>query len=200
MPRWARVARLERVAVLGLVLLLLVGALWAGLAGWIRPFASLLVVAGVAGAFLVRVQTRLPYDGGVWLTRNGVVHRLAGLTWSTRWDDVTGLRIDPHQGDLLVDVRGEAAPRRISTHLLVLAPGALALLIEAYRDHPVRRTELGTQASLDLAEQVRRDAQPTDYRPPVHGALRPSGGAVLVVTLVVIALFLALVALGRATG
>lgn len=197
-PRWATAARVGRLVLAGLVLAAVVGGFVAALAAEWGVVLLLLVISTVVAALLVRDSRTMPFDGGVWLMPAGMVHTWGRRTWSVDWDEVGGARLEPGSGDVLVTTRGGV--ERVSTHLLVVSHRTLTTLIGTLAAEPQRRATLGTDAGLRWVTEVRAALDASGFEPTVHHAPRVTSGMVLTLSLVLVAVFLALAALGRASG
>lgn len=197
-PRWTIAARAGRVVLAAIVASAVAGGVVAGLAAEWGVVLLLLGISTIVAALLVRDSRKMPYDGGVWLTPAGMVHRWGGRTWSVAWDEVDDARLDPGSGDVVVTTRSGA--ERVSTHLLVVSHRTLTMLIGTLAAEPHRRAALGTDAGLRWVSDVRATLDASGFEPTVHHAPKVTSGMVFTLSLVLAAVFLALAALGRAGG
>lgn len=199
-PRWSAPVRLGVAIMVVLVVAAVVAAGLAFLRGSPALGVVLLVLAALVAGVLARNMSRNPFNGGVWLTPTSLSTSRGRDSWTVPWDDVVSVAYAGSQQDIGIRSRSDGAERVISSHLLVMAPGAVMTLIDLYSHDSARRSELGTERCLDEAGTVRAAYGGTGFRPVVQGSPTATRGAMFTGALVLAGLVLALAALGRASS
>ena len=163
--------------------------------------AGVLLVAGlVLLGYLVRSVLLLPFDGGVWLSPSGLTHRWRRREWQVAWSDVEGAQVEgaaagKHELDVRVLLRS-GDTRTISTHLLVLDPVALSVVVEGLAGPQSQGSRfIGSEAHLRDTETVRSAHVPSRF--VVRGAGRVTTRGMFAAISVVVVVIFALAALGR---
>ena len=163
--------------------------------------AGALLVAGlVLLGFFVRGVLVLPFDGGVWLAPSGLTHRWRRREWQVSWSDVAGAHVEgaaagAHELDVRVRLRS-GGERAISTHLLVMDPVALSLVVDGLAGPGSQGSPLvGSEAQLRDVETVRAAYVPSRF--VVRGGSRVTRRGMFAASSVLVAVIFALAALGR---
>lgn len=126
----------------------------------------LLLAGGLLLALLGPVASGSVRSGAVYLTPEGVEHRVEGSWWRVPWDDIQGVLPDDPVALVLQpgahvergrttrwgwnrEVRGGEGLLGIATRYLALDGAVLGFLLLSYLNRPHLRASLGTPDSLD---------------------------------------------------